>query len=100
MSARDSTGASNGRPDMARTTTSYRATRATPYPIEVLAVPWRRVRRRNWSSLGFLGRSFTAIVNGSDHPCWRTPDAWAQLAVLPSREQNRLLDSGRVTTKL
>jgi hypothetical protein len=44
-------------------------------------------------------RLLTAIVNGSDHPCWQTHNASTQLALLPPREQNRLLNSGRVTRK-
>ena len=41
----------------------------------------------------------TTIVNGSDHACWQTHDASTQPALLPPREQNRLLNSGRVTRK-
>jgi hypothetical protein len=65
----------------------------------MLAVPRRRLRRRAWSTRKIFGRLLTAIVNGSDHPCWQTNDELTQLAVLPPRAINRLLDSGRVATK-
>ena len=42
-------------------------------------------------------RFLVAVVNGSDHACWRATDATTQLGLLPPREQNRLLDSGQVT---
>lgn len=66
---------------------------------ETLAVRSQRVYRNNSSARTMFRRLLVAVVNGSDHPCWRTNDAWCQLALLPPREQIRLLDSGRVTTK-
>jgi hypothetical protein len=65
----------------------------------MLAVPSQQVRRRNSSARTIFGRLLAAIINGSDLPCWQTNDASTQLAMLPRRELNRLLDSGRVTTK-
>jgi hypothetical protein len=56
----------------------------------------RPVRSHRSSLRVTLRRLHAAVVNGSDNRCWRTPDPSAQLALLPPREQNRLLDSGRV----
>ena len=63
--------------------------------------PIQRVRRHNSPVHTIFRRLLTAIVNGSDHPCWQTHDAstLTELALLPPREQNRLLNSGRVTNK-
>lgn len=43
-----------------------------------------------------LGRVRTAIVNGPSDGCWRSVDAATQLSLLPARERERLLASGRV----
>ena len=45
-----------------------------------------------------LRRLQAAIVNGSDHPCWRQFDATTSLALLPAREQDRLLGAAHVPT--
>ena len=42
-----------------------------------------------------LRRLQTAIVDGSNHPCWQTSHPTASFSLLPRREQNRLLDAGR-----
>ena len=64
-----------------------------------LAVPLQRVRRQGPWARKVFRQFLAAVVNGSDHPCWQTTDATTQLALLPPREQNRLLDSGRVTPR-
>jgi hypothetical protein len=64
---------------------------------ETLAVRSQRVYRSNSSARTMFRRLLVAVVNGSYHPCWRTNDAWCQLALLPPREQKRVLDFGRVT---
>ena len=84
---------------LAKTSYPQQGTRKASPPVGMLAVPRQPVRRRNRSAPKIFGRLLTAIVNGSDHPCWRTNDASSQLALLPPREINRLLDSGRVTRK-
>jgi len=86
---------------MVQPMTSYRVegTRSAVHAGGMLAAPPQGVRRRSWSAPEIFRRLLTAIVNGSDHPCWRTDDASSQLALLPPREINRLLDSGRVVTK-
>jgi hypothetical protein len=86
---------------MALASTRYpvQGTTIASHPTGTVAVPSRRVHRFNQSARKLFGRLLTAIVNGSDHPCWRTPDALTQLALLPSRERKRLLDTGRVTMK-
>ena len=56
-----------------------------------------RPARRHDLVRAALRRLLSAIVRGSDQPCWRMPDPSAQLALLPPREQNRLLDTGRLT---
>jgi hypothetical protein len=61
------------------------------------AVPSQWVRRNDASARTIFRRLLAAIADGSDHPCWRTNDLPTQLALLPPREQNRLLSSGRVT---
>lgn len=38
----------------------------------------------------------TAIVNGSSDGCWRSVDGASHLALMPTRERERLLDAGRV----
>jgi len=43
-----------------------------------------------------LRRLQVAIVNGSDHPCWRQVDAATSVALLPAREQDRQLSAGLV----
>jgi len=43
-----------------------------------------------------LRRLQVAIVGGSDHPCWGRLDAATSVALLPAREQERLLDAGLV----
>ena len=48
------------------------------------------------SAAGILGRLRTAIVNGPTDGCWRSVDAATQLSMLPTRERDRLLASGRV----
>jgi hypothetical protein len=84
---------------MAQATTSYRGwrTKNASHTIGPLAVPFQWARRHNSPARTIFRRLLTAIVNGSDHPCWQTHDASTQLALLPRREQKRLLDSGRVT---
>ena len=80
--------------------TSYRVwgTTHAPHAIGSPAVPSQRVQRpHNSSACTMFRRLLAAIVNGSKHPCLQTSDAWTQLGLLPPREQNRLLDSGRVT---
>lgn len=68
-------------------------------PTETLAVSSQRVRRQvSWARRAFR-RLLAAVANGSDHPCWQTNDVTTQLALLPPRERNRLLDSGRITTR-
>jgi hypothetical protein len=86
---------------MAQASTSYRAwgTKPASHTIGPLAVPFQWVHRHNSPARAIFRRLLTAIVNGSDHPCWQTQDAATQLALLPPREQKRLLDSGRVTNK-
>jgi hypothetical protein len=86
---------------LAQASTSYRAqgTKHVSHTSGPLAVPFQWVRRHNLPARTIFRRLLTAIVNGSDHPCWQTNDASTQLALLPPREQNRLLDSGRVTRK-
>jgi hypothetical protein len=87
--------------DVAQASTSYRAqgTKHASNTSEPLAVPFQWVRRHNLPARTIFRRLLTAIVDGSDHPCWQTNDASTQLALLRPREQNRLLDSGRVTRK-
>jgi hypothetical protein len=81
--------------------TSYRewGTKDASHTTGTFSVPSQRERRGNPSPRTILRRLLAAIVNGSDHPCWRTMDVSTQLALLPPREQNRLLDSGRLTRK-
>jgi hypothetical protein len=83
---------------MAQVTTSYRMGETSPasHTIRRVAIRPQRVRGYGSSARATLRRLLAAIVNGSDHPSWRTNDALAQLALLPPREQNRLLDAGRV----
>ena len=45
-----------------------------------------------------LKRLQAASVTGSDHPCWRQVDTAASFALLPAREQDRLLDAGLAPT--
>ena len=45
-----------------------------------LAVPFQWVRRRNSPARTIFRRLLTAIVNGSDHPCWRSDPASARAA--------------------
>ena len=68
------------------------------HPIDTL-VDFPRVRRHTRSVRSTLGQLLTAIVNGSEHPCWRSHDVFAQVALFPPEEASRLLDSGRVTRK-
>jgi hypothetical protein len=84
---------------LARTSYPVQGTRNASHPIGMLAVRAQRVCRRNPSARTIFRRLLAAVINGSDHPCWQTNDASTQLAMLPPRELNRLLDSGRVTTK-
>jgi hypothetical protein len=56
----------------------------------------RRARIRNLSLHARVRRLLASIIDGSDHPCWRTPDPSAQMALLPTREQKRLFDADRV----
>ena len=72
---------------------------SAPQPVGTLVVPSQRARRATPSAHAIFRRLLAAIVNGSDHPCWRTNDVSAQLAVLPAGDRKRLLDSGRVTTR-
>ena len=60
-------------------------------------------RRRHSSSLRItlgvsLRRLRATIVQGSDHPVWRQSPSGASFSLLPSREQNRLLDAGHSTS--
>ena len=48
------------------------------------------------SAAAFLGRMRTAIITGPSDGCWRSIDAETQLSLLPPRERDRLLASGRV----
>jgi hypothetical protein len=86
---------------MALASTSYpvQGTKHASHTLGTLAVPSQRVHRQDPWARKVFGRLLAAVVNGSDHPCWQTNDVTTQLALLPQREQNRLLDSGRVTTK-
>jgi hypothetical protein len=83
---------------MAQVTTSYRMGETIRASHTIRTVTIRRQRGRGYGSSmrAALRRLLAAVVNGSDHPCWRTSDALAQLALLPARDQNRLLDSGLV----
>lgn len=86
---------------MALSGTSYRMPGAehASHPTQTLPVRSQRVRRQvSWARTA-LRRFLASVVNGSDHPCWQTNDVTTQLALLPPRERNRLLDSGRATTK-
>jgi hypothetical protein len=71
----------------------------TSNTVRTRAIQSQRARRDESSVRTMFRRLLAAVVQGSDHPCWRTDDAWTQLAVLPHRYQSRFLDSGRVTTK-
>ena len=51
------------------------------------------------SARSTLRRLQVAIVNGSDHPCWRQFDAATSVALMPAREQDRLLGAGLVATR-
>ena len=84
---------------MAQTSTSSRGWRTdnASHTIETPAVPFQWVRRHYSRARTIFKRLLTAIVNGSDHRCWQTHHASAHFALLPPREQKRLLDSGRVT---
>ncbi len=86
---------------MALARTSYRVWGSVhaSRTIGTLAVPSQRVRHDSSSARTILRRLLAAIVNGSDHPCWQMNDVSTQLALLPPRDRNRLLDSGRVTRK-
>jgi hypothetical protein len=84
---------------MSRTSYRVHGTKNASHPFGTPAVPSQRVRRHNPPARTILGRFLAAIVNGSDHPCWQTSHVSTQHALLPPRERNRLLDSGRVTTK-
>lgn len=60
-----------------------------------------RIERSRSSALlrtaaGLLRSMQTAVVNGPSDGCWRSVDGWSQLALLPTRERERLLDAGRV----
>lgn len=48
------------------------------------------------TAAGLLRSIQAAIVNGPDDGCWRPVDGASQLALLPTRERERLLDAGRV----
>lgn len=62
--------------------------------------PLRIERSRSESLLRTAARVLrsmqTAIVNGRSDGCWRSVDGASQLALLPTRERERLLDAGRV----
>ena len=83
---------------MAQVTASYRmgATMHASHAIGRVATRPQRVSRHGSLVRATFRRLLAAIVNGSDHPCWRTNGASTQLALLPPREQNRLLNSGLV----
>ena len=59
---------------MAEASTSYRAwgTKHASQTIGPLAVPFQWVRRHNLPARTIVRRLLTAIVNGSEHPSWRT----------------------------
>ena len=57
--------------------------RTAPFALAAAAALLRAVRQ--------LG---AAIVAGSDHPVFRTPDSASSLALASRTEQNRLLDAG------
>jgi hypothetical protein len=80
-------------------TTTHSVQEAGNVPAGTLFVSSQRVRRRHQSARTMFRRLLAAVVNGSEHPCWRSHDAFTHLALLPPREVNRLLDSGRVTRK-
>jgi hypothetical protein len=80
------------------TTSSVQEPMCTAHPIGMRAVPWAR-RRMSQAVRAMSRRLLAAIIDGSDYPCWQATEAMTQLALLPPREQNRLLDSGRVTTR-
>jgi hypothetical protein len=82
---------------MALARTSNRVWR-TSRTVGTLTVRSERVRRQRWSARTIFRQFLAAVVNGSDHPSWRTSDVSTHLALLQRREQDRLLDSGRVTT--
>jgi hypothetical protein len=84
---------------LTRTSDPVQGTRHISHTSEALAAPSQRVRRGTSLARTIFRRLLATIVNGSDHPCWRTDDVWTRLALLPPRERNRLLDSGRVTAK-
>lgn len=84
---------------LARTSYSVQGTKYASHTIGTLAIPSQRLRRDNSSARTIFRRLLAAIVNGSDHPCWQTTAVATQLSLLPPRDQNRLLDSGRVTSK-
>jgi hypothetical protein len=64
--------------------------------VGTIAVRPRPARSHGSTVRVTLTRLLAAVVNGSDHPSWRTPDPSTQLALLPPREQNRLLETGGV----
>ncbi len=84
---------------LARTSYLVQGTANASHAIGMLAVRGRQVRPGNWSAPEIFGRLLAAIVNVSDHPCWRTNDVATQLALLAAPYRSRLLDSGRVTRK-
>jgi hypothetical protein len=85
---------------MAQVNTSYRmgGTMDTSHTVGTVAIRPQRLRSHGSAARATFRRLLAAVISGSDHPCWRTYDASAALAMLPPREQNRLLDSGLVAT--